>query len=51
MHDQFDIDLVRPAFGVDVLVDEGKGVFRHIRIFTIDVVQNLYFPCPSAAMT
>ena len=46
MHDQFDIDLVGPAFRIDVLVDKGQGVFRHFWIFSIDVVEHLYLPLP-----
>ena len=44
MHDQFDIDLVGPAFRINVLVDEGQRVFRHFWIFSIDVVEDLYLP-------
>ena len=44
MHDQFDIDLVGPAFRVNVLVDESQGIFRHFRIFSIDVIEDLYLP-------
>jgi hypothetical protein len=43
VHNKLDIDLVRGTFCVEVLVDERRGVFRHIRILSIDVVQHLHF--------
>ena len=38
---QFNVDLVRPAFGVNVLVDERHSIFRHLKILAVYMVEDL----------